>query len=292
MEEIPSRTAMQRCTLMAVHQLGGSGHNREIEEQVRKILHLPDNIAERLRPNGRETILDHRIAWARSHLKTLGLLENPQRSVWALSDRGTQEADSIARQISDGQLQSESVSVARDISIDDEGSVPGDEWRDDLLTRIQQLSPGAFERLCQRLLRESGFVQVQVTGRTGDGGIDGHGLLQMARLVSFPVFFQCKRWQSSVGSSVVRDFRGAMQGRADRGIIITTSSFTPEARKEAARDGALPVDLIEGYELAANLRDLKLGVQEIVVVDREWFDQLEIWTIEGKPGPEQIFEVG
>ena len=291
MQQIPPRTAMQQWTLMAVRKLGGSGHNREIEEQVRSILNLPEEISEELRPNGRETVLDHRIAWARTHLKAQGLLENPQRAIWALTEAGTQQANSIASQVIDitESIDTDSVSVVE--VVDDEAPVSGEEWQDDLLTRILRLSPGAFERLCQRLLRESGFVQVQVTGRAGDHGIDGHGLLQMARLVSFPVFFQCKRWQNPVGPSVVRDFRGAMQGRADRGLIITTSTFTAEARKEAARDGAPPVDLVAGYELAANLRELKLGVQEIVIVDNEWFDQLESWASDGQPAAGEVFDV-
>ena len=153
------------------------------------------------------------------------------------------------------------------------------------------LTPGAFERLCQRLLRESGFVQVQVTGRSRDGGIDGQGILQMARLVSFPVLFQCKRWRNSVGPDVVRDFRGAMLGRADRGLIITTSTFTAAARKEAIRDGAPPIDLIDGLSLADNLHDLHLGVREIVIVDEAWFDELQAWAGDADSAG-AVFEVG
>ena len=120
------------------------------------------------------------------------------------------------------------------------------------------------------------------------GGIDGPGILQMARLVSFPVLFQCKRWQNAVGAGVVRDFRGAMYGRADRGLIITTSTFTAAARREAVRDGAPPIDLIDGISLADNLRDLNLGVKEIVVVDESWFDELQSWTVDALP-PEAVF---
>ena len=214
---------------MAVYSLGGSGHNREIEQQVTSSLQLPEPVAEQLRPNGRQTILDHRIAWARTHLKSRGLLDNPQKAIWTLTEQGAKEASEIAELIGESLSEPYSgQSVTFDSSVEEYVAAEED-WRDDLLARVLQLSPNAFERLCQRLLRESGFVQVQVTGRSGDGGIDGHGLLQMARLVSFPVFFQCKRWQSSVGSSVVRDFRGAMQGRADRGIMIVTSTFTAES---------------------------------------------------------------
>ena len=139
------------------------------------------------------------------------------------------------------------------------------------------MSPAGFERLCQRILRESGFVKVEVTGQSGDGGIDGIGVLRV-NLVSFHVLFQAKRWKSSVGASVVRDFRGAMVGRADKGLIITTASFTADARHEATRDGAPAIDLVDGEALCALLKDLKLGVRvklvEEVEIDEGFFKSI------------------
>lgn len=132
-------------------------------------------------------------------------------------------------------------------------------WPDLLLAKVQTIDPSAFERLCQRLLRKSGFTQVEVTGKTGDGGIDGKGVVRV-NLVSFHVLFQCKRYQGSVSSGTVRDFRGAMQGRADKGLIITTGTFTPDARREATRDGAPAIDLIDGQTLCQLLKDNRLGV--------------------------------
>jgi restriction system protein len=136
------------------------------------------------------------------------------------------------------------------------------------------MDPAAFERLSQRLLRESGFIKVEITGRPSDGGIDGIGVLRM-NLVSFQVLFQCKRWKGSVGASVVRDFRGAMVGRADKGLIITTGSFTAEARKEATRDGAPAIDLLDGEALCYLLKERRLGVSvklvEDVSVDEQFF---------------------
>ena len=279
MQQIPPRSAMQQWTLLAVDQLGGSGHVGEIEDKVKQLLDLPDDVLGELRTDGRQTVIDHRIAWARTHLKKEGLLDNPQRSVWTLTEAGAARINEISRQVSDATA---AFAVADPNSSeppeDDSGSPDGEEWKEQLLARILRLSPGAFERLCQRLLRESGFVQVLVTGSSGDGGIDGQGMLQMARLVSFPVMFQCKRWLNPVGASVVRDFRGAMQGRADRGLIITTSTFTAGARREAVRDGAPPVDLIDGFNLADNLQELDLGVKQIIVVDDDWFDELQSWA--------------
>ena len=278
MQQIPSEESMKNWTLLAVHRLGGSGHNLEIEEQVRRMLRLPEEVADQLYPDGRRPVLDHRVAFARSHLKRDGLLDNPKRSVWVLTKSGASRANEIVSQIKEV----DPAHIPEDSSYEndtlDETPIAEDEWQEDLLSRILQLSPGAFERLCQRLLRESGFVQVQVIGRSGDGGIDGHGVLQMGRLISFPVLFQCKRWQNPVGASVIRDFLGAMLGRADRGLIITTSTFTTGAREEASRNGVPPVDLVDGHTLAENLRELKLGVKEVVVVDQEWFGQLESWA--------------
>ena len=140
------------------------------------------------------------------------------------------------------------------------------------------MSPDAFERLSQRLLRECGFTQVEVTGRSGDGGIDGKGVLRLGGLVNFQVVFQSKRYTGTVGTSVVRDFRGAMIGRADKGLIISTGTFSRDARAEAIRDGAPAIDLVDGQELASLLKQYELGVQTVMVekvlVDGEWFGEL------------------
>jgi restriction system protein len=153
-------------------------------------------------------------------------------------------------------------------------------WEDEALEVIKQISPKAFETLCQRLLRESGFIQVEVTGRSGDGGIDGRGVVRVGGILSFHVIFQCKRYKDTVSAATVRDFRGAMVGRADKGLLITTGAFTRDARVEAQRDGAPPLDLIDGEELVQKLKDLRLGIDvaletfEHVLVDKAWFNAL------------------
>jgi restriction system protein len=134
--------------------------------------------------------------------------------------------------------------------------------RTHLLTLIKELPPAGFERLCQRLLREAGFEQVTVTGRSGDGGIDGVGVLELNAFVSFKVLFQCKRYrETTVGSSAVRDFRGAMLGRADKGLILTTASFTADAKREAVRDGVPPIELVDGEKLLDLFEQLELGLE-------------------------------
>jgi restriction system protein len=148
-------------------------------------------------------------------------------------------------------------------------------WKDELLAVVRGLKPDAFERLAQRLLREAGFLKVEVTGRSGDGGIDGIGVLRV-NLLSFQVLFQCKRYQGSVGAGAIRDFRGAMVGRSDKGLLITTGTFTPDAKREATRDGAPAIELIDGDQLCDLLRQLKLGVRtemvEKMTVEPVWFD--------------------
>ena len=162
---------------------------------------------------------------------------------------------------------------------EDEGATAAQgSWKHELLETMHKMPPAAFERLSQRILRESGFVEVRVTGRSGDRGIDGIGLLKLQGVLTFHVIFQCKRWQDPVGASTVREFRGAMSGRTDKGLIITTTYFTPEGIREATRDGVPPIDLIDGEALVELLKRLRLGVKteavERVTVDEEWFNTI------------------
>ena len=151
-------------------------------------------------------------------------------------------------------------------------------WQEQIIEELQNISPSSFERLCQRLLRELGFQNVEVTGQTHDGGIDGKGMLRLGGVLSFHVIFQAKRYKGSVSPSIVRDFRGAMVGRADKGLIITTGTFTREAKREAQRDGAPPIDLMDGNDLAEKLKELRLGVNielvEKVNIKKDWFKTL------------------
>lgn len=151
------------------------------------------------------------------------------------------------------------------------------DWKEKLLEIVRGIEPDAFERLCQRVLRESGFTKVEVTGKSGDGGIDGAGVLRV-NLLSFHVRFQCKRYKEAVGAGAIRDFRGAMVGRADKGLFITTGRFTREAEREAVRDGAPAIDLIDGFELCDLLKQFELGVTtelvERITPDEGFFSAL------------------
>ena len=188
--------------------------------------------------------------------------------MWALTDLGRKaalDADSVRNLFRGVQKQftarhrpeKEEESAEQDLP---EGEL--DDYRAQLLATLRALPPGGFERVCQRLLRESGFQQVVVTGRSNDGGIDGHGVLEINPLVTFKVLFQCKRYgDRSVSPAQVRDFRGAMQGRADKGLILTTGTFTQEAKKEASRDGVPPIELVDGDKLVSMFERAELGLR-------------------------------
>src|SRR5205085_2014960 len=226
------------------------------------------------------TEIEYRLAWARTYMKKYGLLENSGRGVWAIAASKThiQEINprEIVRYVRNLDRKQKDTQQRQDEQEIIEAPEEIQSWRATLHALLtKQLDPSAFERLVKRMLRESGFVQVEVTGRTGDGGIDGKGIAKINGILSFRVVFQCKRYRGSVGASEIRDFRGAMQGRADKGLLITTGYFTREAVKEATRDGAIAIDIVDGEKLAEKLKELSLGVRiervENVVIDEEWF---------------------
>ncbi|QIA23287.1 restriction endonuclease [Mesorhizobium sp. AA22] len=254
--------------LRALDALGGSASNEEIDDKVAGLMGASDAVRAILVGNGPRPKFDYRSAWARSWLKNAGMVENSERGVWTLTSEGRAvlalDPQEIVRRVrrADAELRKAKIVATPDHVEVEAGAAetPLKDWRERLLNALLALEPAAFERLCQRVLRESGFIKVEVTGRTGDGGIDGTGVLRL-NLLSFHVLFQSKRWAGSVGSGVVRDFRGAMVGRADKGLIITTGTFTADARREAVRDGAPAIDLIDGESLCDLLRDLQIGVK-------------------------------
>jgi restriction system protein len=286
-------------TLQALVQLGGSGSIQEINDQGIEFAHLSDDQLQVLHGNGPQTEVAYRFHWARSYLKAIGAVMNTSRGIWAITEYGrTLTHDDMAaipsrvRALSKSRVNTEDDlptdgDASVDVSVNSEDSVAEargtftstdtESWTAFLLEALVGMSPASFERLCQRVLRESGFTKVEVTGKSGDGGIDGIGVLRVS-LLSFHVFFQCKRYRGSVGASAIRDFRGAMVGRTDKGLLITTGVFTPDAKREATRDGAPVLDLIDGDAFCGILRELQLGVTtqlvEQVTVDSEWFQGL------------------
>ena len=266
--------------LDALRQLGGSGTPNEVGERVAKDVGLSDEIQ-----NDDETRrYKTQMSWARQCLVLEGLLDRSQRGVWSLTERGratkltAEQSSELFRQWSRHfqdkrhEKKSRSEPVLQQVTETPE-TISDDDHSSEVIKLLLNLPPSGFERFAQRLLREAGFNQVEVTGRSGDGGIDGYGTLHVNPLVSFKVLFQCKRYTNSVAPSQVRDFRGAMAGRADKGIIITTGEFTAEARREASRV-VPPVELIDGDKLVELLERLELGLKpkKTYEVDKSFFE--------------------
>lgn len=280
--EIPTFDQMMNPVIQALKALGGSGTIEEINVKASEIAGLSDEQLEVLHDpeKGGQTEIEYRLAWTRTYLKKYGVLENSSRGVWALTAKG-RELDRVnprtVRRFAQTQNKEHRAALA---GVDTEEPDTETAWRHELLETLLEMDSTAFERLTQRLLREAGFIQVEVTGQSGDGGIDGKGIMRLGGLLGFHVIFQCKRYRSSVSASQVRDFRGAMVGRADKGLLITTGNFTKDAVREATRDGAPAIDLIDGDLLLDKLKELGLGVEtkqiqvEQVTIDRDWFSSL------------------
>lgn len=293
-DSFPDLPLMMLITLDTLRALGGSGTIQELVDHAIEAEGLTEEEQSYMMPNGRDRRFNYYLAWSRTYLKRGQALENSARGVWALTELGEgittlEETRKIHAKVNEEERQrakakreakkGEKVdSVSEDVAVDvfapDEDET---NWQSILLAQLMQMDPSAFERLAQRLLREAGFVKVEVRGKTGDGGLDGVGILRV-NLVSFQVYFQCKRWGNSVGAKEIRDFRGALQGRADKGLFITTSSFTKQASDEATRDGAIAIDLIDGDRLCELLKQFDLGVKtetvERVIIDGQWLQEI------------------
>jgi restriction system protein len=271
--------------LEALRLLGGSGSPSEVADKVAELMKISTQHQEELLASGAPRFLNQ-IQWARFYLSQDGYISSSRRGVWTLTDKGRDkklnqsEAMEIFSRIAAGFAKSRrsSKKVPSETEVDtpeEAEQIVSSSYRERLLQIIKALPPSGFEKLCQRLLREAGFKQVTVTGRSGDRGIDGVGILQINPFVSFQVLFQCKRYDDAVSPSHVRDFRGAMEGRTDKGIIITTGTFTSEAKKEAFRDGAKPIELVDGQKLIEMFESLELGLKptKAFEVDDDFFNE-------------------
>jgi restriction system protein len=286
---IPRYNELLWPALCAVRELGHSARLDEINERVIERENFSDEQLAVLHNEGPRSELEYRLAWARTYLKGMGALANTSRGVWETTSLGRElSEDAIEplwreyktkRRAERRKKRQQVANESADTEADEETAADTEDWKENLLEQMLEMSATGFERLAQRLLRAAGFINTTVTGRSGDGGIDGVGVYRLS-LVSFPVFFQCKRYKGTVGPDKVRDFRGAMAGRGDKGLLITTGAFTREARGEATRDGAPPIDLIDGEQLCELLKKHQLGVRteerrvEEVEVVSSFFDEL------------------
>ena len=285
--DISGRTLMWP-TVLALRELGGSGRPAEIDAKVLELGSFTEAQQAEMIPSGRSTRLSYNMSWARTYLKRIRLAENSDRAVWTLTELGRAVSESQCQELVRERKRSRtpdpdgSNTRSDGLSIDPDSEMEPDEgnWKALVLDKLKAMPPNAFERLAQRLLREAGFRNVEVLGKSGDGGIDGVGVYRLS-LVSFPIYFQCKRYQGSVSAGAVRDFRGAMAGRGEKGLLITTGYFTQSAQAEAARDGAAPVELVSGDALCDLLKDFEIGIKvtkrivEDIEVEPKYFDQFE-----------------
>jgi restriction system protein len=285
--QVPTYDEFMKPVVQVLVSLGGSGTIEEINGKVYELLKLSDDVLQTSHGDDEaRTEVEYRLAWTRTYLKKYGLVNNSERGIWSLMqptiDPNSIDPDEIVRVVREKHRQAHigKAKLSKSPLLGEIEEQPEEElmWKQKLLAALFKISSDAFERLAQRLLRESGFTQVEVTGRVGDGGIDGKGIVRISGFLSFHVIFQCKKYRKSVTPGEIRDFRGAMQGRADKGLFITTGTFTREAMKEATRDGAPPIDLIDGELLCDKLKELQLGVStkqiESVEIEEEWFAKL------------------
>ena len=267
--------------IIAMRKLGGSARNTEIEQKVIEIENYSNEVIAVLHTNLRQTKLQYRLAWARTRLKNIGALESRETTLWVLTDKGwnINESSLLSEykkfRTSEAVLRNQGREVSDIASDDEDVVVVGEPWIDEMLDLMKSLSPAGFENLCKRILREHGFEDLQLTGGSNDKGIDGRGTLKMG-LLSWDVIFQCKRYADKVSSPDMQRFKGTMTGRNEKGLFITTGTFTKEAVNEAKRDGTRPIDLIDGEALCRLMKEKNLGLKvvtkEDVTVEKEFFD--------------------
>lgn len=273
-----------------LRESGGSGRSSEVTDMVIEKLGIADAELEDTLQSGGSRI-KNQIHWARMVLVKIGFIDSSQRGVWSLTEKGMSTDLSrydlvrlykTRRQWMDIgnqrlKVNEKAINIVTSEECAPESAPETTDYRNELLRILKTVSPSGFERICQRLLRESGFEQVNVTGRSGDGGIDGNGILQVNPFVTFNILFQCKRYQGTVSASQIRDFRGAMMGRADKGLIITTGSFSLDAKKEARRDGVPPIEIIDGEKLIDMFELLELGLKPVKTyeVDYVFFEEFK-----------------
>jgi restriction system protein len=261
--------------LDALRELGGSAKPREASDRIAKNYNLPDEQLEETLKSG-ATKFHNQVAWARQYLVWEEYIDSSTYGIWALTPKGEttyltkKEGREIFLKWVEIHRKARKNKTEDEIIEEQEETDPGDiqtSNKKDLLEVLQNLTPSGFEKICQRLLRESGFENVVVTGKSHDGGIDGYGTLEMNPFVSFKVLFQCKRYKGAVSRAQVGDFRNAMIGRAEKGIIMTTGTFSTDAIREANRDGAPQVELVDGEKLVEMFKRVELGVKPKIIYE-------------------------
>ncbi|SFE79590.1 restriction endonuclease [Paracidovorax wautersii] len=268
--------------LEALRQLGGSAAASEAVDEVAKIEGVTDVQRNVVLKSGVEKF-SNQVRWARQYLVWAGMIDGSKRGVWTLTPKGFEAKLTMEEAREMVRIQSKAhgspvqsvppgVSASANDSVDSahvEDSEQSDTEAElaSFLQVLRELTPAGFERICLRVLREAGFERLEVTGKSNDGGIDGIGVLQINDLVKFNVVFQCKKWINAVPPKEVRDLRGAMAGRAEKAIFLTTSTFTQGAKAEALRAGTDPIELVDGEKLLELFKKYEMGLKPRTVYD-------------------------
>lgn len=280
-----SAAALTEPVFKAIKELGGSAQNSEITEKVIEYLNLSEEEIDDLHTES-QTKLDYRLAWARTSLKNAEYIANSSRGVWVLTEKGQKTEFVTAANVNKERFKKSTTSIKSDSNESLNETVENENldeerlsWDIEVLNILKSITPKQFENLCKRLLRELGFEKVVVTGASRDGGIDGYGIVKLNKIISYNIAFQAKRYDKTVGSPDIRNFRGSLDGKAQQGVFITTGTFTQDAKDEANRDGVISIDLIDGHKLVEFLKEFELGLNielvEVVNIDKEWFTNLE-----------------
>lgn len=285
---IPRYNKLLVPTFIALKDLGGSGSNNEILDKVVENLQIPDDVADIPHAgNANVSELAYQLAWARTYLNSYGVIKNSSRAVWSIQPDFA-SADTLDEKAI---IKHKQASMSNATKGQNEDAMPEDNdptndnveypdeakpWRTRLAEILQAMNPFGFERLAQRVLRECGFSQVEVTKKSGDGGIDGTGKLKINGIFSFNVAFQCKRYSGMVGAPAVRDFRGSLTTDIEKGVLITTGAFSKAARDEASNPGKQQIDLIDGEEFINKIAEFGIGVREVKAyeIDEEFFEKI------------------
>lgn len=293
-KRVPTFDQLIVPTFNALKELGGSGSNDEIIDRIISDLNIPDDVVD-ISHNGSTTLTEiaYRAAWSRTYMKAYGVISNSARAVWSINPDYAQ-ADTLdpkkivyevrlkqskAKPSKDQKDDNQQLTIETDDNPEDDGVAEPDEvkpWRARLAEILQSMDPFGFERLTQRILRECGFSQVEVTKKSGDGGIDGTGKLKINGIFSFNVAFQCKRYSGLVGAGAIRDFRGSLTTDIEKGVLITTGTFSKSAKEEASNPGKQQIDLIDGEELISKIAEYGIGVKEVksYEIDEEFFEKI------------------
>lgn len=278
--KVPTYDQLINPCFMAIKALGGSASNDEIYDGVVKQLSLSKAVLEVQQP-GRAAVskIAYNLAWARTYLKKYGAIINTARSIWTITTEFSNiqnvdaktvvgfvrnlEAKSTNKQDGkDQEFGQDSVTISEDEEPEEISS-----WRVRMAEILQNMNPYGFERFVQLLLRNCGIENVEVTKKSGDGGIDGLGEYKLSGIFSFKLAFQCKRYSGNVGSSEIRDFRGSLSTDIEKAIFVTTGRFSQVAKSEAKAPGKKPIDLMDGEMLIDKIAELRLGVSPKTVYE-------------------------